>query len=147
MPGTGRMNQEQNNMNELPIVVKIVEHAPESGVLATAEVNIGGLVTVRNVKIKEDDYGLNVVMPRTKMPYTEQYKDSVFFATKEMRDRFDMVVKVTYQQEMGMEQEMEEPAESEVEDMTDEMTEGMEDGMENDNVEENESEMEMNMEM
>lgn len=46
--------------------------------LANADVNVAGIMTIRNVKIKQDDYGLTVTMPRTKMPHTEQYKDSVY---------------------------------------------------------------------
>ena len=43
------------------------------------------MMTIRNVKIKEDDYGLTVTMPRTKVPHAEQYKDSVYFADKSMK--------------------------------------------------------------
>ena len=70
--------------------------------LANADVNVAGIMTIRNVKIKQDDYGLTVTMPRTKMPHTEQ---------------FDMAVETSYQEsvltpvldqdepEEGMEQE------------------------------------------
>lgn len=90
---------------------------PERGVLANADVNVAGIMTIRNVKIKQDDYGLTVTMPRTKMPHTEQYKDSVYFADKSMKQQFDMAVETSYQEsvltpvldqdepEEGMEQE------------------------------------------
>ena len=29
---------------------------------------VAGMMTIRNVKIKQDDYGLTVTMPRTKVP-------------------------------------------------------------------------------
>lgn len=82
-----------------------------------ADVNVAGIMTIRNVKIKQDDYGLTVTMPRTKMPHTEQYKDSVYFADKSMKQQFDMAVETAYQEsvltpvldqdepEEGMEQE------------------------------------------
>ena len=75
------------------------------------------MMTIRNVKIKQDDYGLTVTMPRTKVPHTEQYKDSVYFADKSMKQKFDMAVETAYQEsvqtqtmeqdepEEGMEQE------------------------------------------
>lgn len=37
-------------------------------------------------------------MPRTKMPHTEQYKDSVYFADKSMKQQFDMAVETAYQE-------------------------------------------------
>ena len=61
---------------QVPFEVTITEHNPERGVLATADVKVGNMMTIRNVKIKEDDYGLTVTMPRTKVPHAEQYKDS-----------------------------------------------------------------------
>lgn len=74
-------------------------------------------MTIRNVKIKEDDYGLTVTMPRTKMPHTDEYKDSVFFTDKSLKEQFDQIVQKAYQDsiisqvldvdepEEGMEQE------------------------------------------
>ena len=55
-------------------------------------------ITERNVKIKEDDYGLTVTMPRTKVPHAEQYKDSVYFADKSMKQQFDQAVEKAYQE-------------------------------------------------
>ena len=43
---------------QVPFEVTITEHNPERGVLATADVKVGNMMTIRNVKIKEDDYGL-----------------------------------------------------------------------------------------
>lgn len=56
---------------QTPFEVSIMEHEPERGVLASADVRVAGLMTIRNVKVKQDDYGITVTMPRTKMPHTE----------------------------------------------------------------------------
>ncbi len=87
----------ENMEQQVPFEVTITEHNPERGVLATADVKVGNMMTIRNVKIKEDDYGLTVTMPRTKMPHTEQYKDSVYFADKSMKQQFDKAVEKAYQ--------------------------------------------------
>ena len=76
------------------------DHAaqPREGVcVASADVKIGGFMTIRNVRIKEDDYGLTVSMPRTKMPQTDQYKDSVYFADRSMKEQFDQIILNAYQ--------------------------------------------------
>ena len=110
-------NNTENMEQQVPFEVTITEHNPERGVLANADVKVADIMTIRNVKIKQDDYGLTVTMPRTKMPHTEQYKDSVYFADKSMKQQFDMTVETAYQesiqaqtmeqgeQEEGMEQE------------------------------------------
>ena len=110
-------NNTENMEQQVPFEVTITEHNPERGVLANADVKVAGIMTIRNVKIKQDDYGLTVTMPRTKMPQTEQYKDSVYFADKSMKQQFDMAVETAYQEsvqtqtmeqdelEEGMEQE------------------------------------------
>lgn len=36
-------------------------------------------------------------MPRTKMPQTDQYKDSVFFADRSMKEQFDQIILNAYQ--------------------------------------------------
>ena len=124
MPGTTKQNNTQGNsaassVEQLKMEAVIREHNPERGVLAAADVKIGDIMTICNVKIKEDDYGLTVTMPRTKMPHTEQYKDSVFFADKGLKEQFDQIVQKAYQDsilspilnddepEEGMEQEEE----------------------------------------
>ena len=88
----------ENMEQQVPFQVTITEHNPERGVLANADVKVAGMMTIRNVKIKQDDYGLTVTMPRTKMPHTEQYKDSVYFADKSMKQQFDQAVETAYQE-------------------------------------------------
>lgn len=122
MPRTTNQNRTQetaaeNCMEQLKMEAFIKEQNPERGVLATADVKIGDIMTIRNVKIKEDDYGLTVTMPRTKMPHTDEYKDSVFFTDKSLKEQFDQIVQKAYQDsiisqvldvdepEEGMEQE------------------------------------------
>ena len=83
---------------QVPFEATITEHNPERGVLATADVKVGNMMTIRNVKIKEDDYGLTVTMPRTKVPQAEQYKASVYFADKSMKQQFDQAVEKAYQE-------------------------------------------------
>ena len=91
-------NNTENMEQQVPFKVTITEHDPERGVLANADVNVAGIMTIRNVKIKQDDYGLTVTMPRTKVPHTEQYKDSVYFADKSMKQKFDQAVEKAYQE-------------------------------------------------
>lgn len=97
-----QVTEEQNQTMEqqIPFEVTIKEHNPERGVLANADVKVAGVMTIRNVKIKEDDYGITVTMPRTKMPHTDEYKDSVYFADKSMKQLFDQTVENAYQQSM-----------------------------------------------
>lgn len=107
MPRTSNRNTVQENAAQegaagnsavqLAMEAVIVEHNPERGVLASADVKVGDIMTVRNVRIREDDYGLTVSMPRTKMPHTDQYKDSVFFSDKSLKEQFDQIVQKAYQ--------------------------------------------------
>lgn len=102
MPATTNQNNIQgntagNSMEQLQMEAVIMQHNPERGVLASADVKIGGFMTIRNVRIKEDDYGLTVSMPRTKMPQTDQYKDSVYFADRSMKEQFDQIILNAYQ--------------------------------------------------
>lgn len=102
MPETTNQNNVQENtagssMDQLQMEAVIMQHNPERGVLASADVKIGGFMTIRNVRIKEDDYGLTVSMPRTKMPQTDQYKDSVFFADRSIKEQFDQIILNAYQ--------------------------------------------------
>lgn len=92
-----KTNNTENMEQQVPFEVTITEHNPERGVLANADVKVAGMMTIRNVKIKQDDYGLTVTMPRTKVPHTEQYKDSVYFADKSMKQQFDQEVENAYQ--------------------------------------------------
>ncbi len=102
MPAATNQNNTQgntagNSMEQLQMEAVIMQHNPERGVLASADVKIGGFMTIRNVRIKEDDYGLTVSMPRTKMPQTDQYKDSVYFADRSMKEQFDQIILNAYQ--------------------------------------------------
>ena len=63
-------NNTENMEQQVPFEVTITELNPERGVIANADVKVAGIMTIRNVKIKQDDYGLTVTMPRTKMPHT-----------------------------------------------------------------------------
>lgn len=49
-------NNTENMEQQVPFEVTITEHNPERGVLANADVNVAGIMTIRNVKIKQDDY-------------------------------------------------------------------------------------------
>lgn len=102
MPAATNQNNTQGNtagssMEQLQMEAVIMEHNPERGVLASADVKIGGFMMIRNVRIKEDDYGLTVSMPRTKIPQTDQYKDSVYFADRSMKEQFDQIILNAYQ--------------------------------------------------
>lgn len=55
-------NTAETMEQQVPFEVTITEHNPERGVLATADVKVGNMMTIRNVKIKEDDYGLTVTI-------------------------------------------------------------------------------------
>lgn len=55
-----------NTGADMQMEAAITKTQPEKGVLALADVKIGDFMTIRNVRIKEDDYGLTVAMPKTK---------------------------------------------------------------------------------
>lgn len=55
---------------ELTMRVTIKEGDPERDILATADVDIDGICTLRNVRIKNGDYGPRVTLPMTQMPVT-----------------------------------------------------------------------------
>lgn len=95
MPLNRNQNEEQL-IQGLPLSVEIKMRHPGRGVLATANVKIGEIMTVRNVKIKYDDYGPVVVIPRTKIESTGLYRDSVFFADRQMKENFDTAVLDAY---------------------------------------------------
>ena len=99
MPRTGS-NQTQGNtadQNQPVFTAKIAQWNPERGILATANVQIGDLMTIRNVKIRENDYGYEVVMPKTTMKETAELKDSVFFSSRELKEAFDQAVTKAYE--------------------------------------------------
>lgn len=90
----------------LPITgVEIHTDGRSGEFLATADVELAGICTIRNVKIKEDDYDLTVIMPRTKMADTREYKDACFFESRDLREQFDQAVRVAYEQAMNMQEE------------------------------------------
>ncbi len=85
--------------NRLSFEVNMKDEHPGHGYAATADVKVGGILTIRNVKVKAGDYGeLLVVMPRTRMPHTGELKDSILFDSKETREKFDAAVTVAYDQ-------------------------------------------------
>ena len=49
-----------NTGADMQMEAAITKTQPEKGVLALADVKIGDFMTIRNVRIKEDDYGLTV---------------------------------------------------------------------------------------
>ena len=89
----------------LPVTgVQIHTDGQRGEFLATADVELAGICTIRNVKIKEDDYDLTVVMPRTKMADTREYKDACFFESRSMREQFDQAVRDAYTQVLAMQE-------------------------------------------
>ena len=109
MPVTNTANQEEqmegmqaatNQQNETAMLpemqVQFTQFNPDKDIIATADVKIGNLLTVRNVKVKEDDYGYNVVMPKTQMKEDGKYKDSVYFTDRAVKEQFDEAVRTAY---------------------------------------------------
>lgn len=91
---------------ELTLDIQITDFDPEnSDIVATADVRINNVCTIRNVKIRNDDYGLEVVMPKTKIPDTGRLKDACYFPIREMRTQFDLAVMTAYQQELQQTQD------------------------------------------
>ena len=59
--------QETAGHDTIPVFRSVITNLqPEHGILATAEVRIGGICTIRNVK--ENDYGIEVVMLEPRCP-------------------------------------------------------------------------------
>ena len=86
----------------------------EATITKTQPEKIGDFMTIRNVRIKEDDYGLTVAMPKTKTGANEQYKDAVFFADREIKEKFDQTVQKAYETFMHQQTDLdEEPEEAE----------------------------------
>ncbi len=114
---TEERNVESTTQEEmLPITrIEIHEQYGSKGILAVADVELGGLCTIRNAKIKEDDYGLTVVMPRTKISESGEYKDACFFASRSLREQFDQAVLTAYEQAIHMGEEQISEQESEME--------------------------------
>ena len=98
--------QEAAQPEVLPVTgVTIHTDSRRGEFLATADVELAGICTIRNVKIKEDDYDLTVVMPRTKMADTREYKDACFFESRGLREQFDQAVREAYTQTLAMQEE------------------------------------------
>lgn len=89
--------------NQLQLTVRIKDGIPGEDIVATADVELGNICTIRNVKLKQDDYGLKVVMPKTKMPQTNRFKDACYFHSPEVRAQFDNTVLLAYQQTLRQE--------------------------------------------
>ena len=99
---------------DMQMEATITKTQPEKGVLALADVKIGDFMTIRNVRIKEDDYGLTVAMPKTKAGANEQYRDAVFFADRGTKEKFDQTVQKAYETFMHQQTDLdEEPEEAE----------------------------------
>ncbi|MCD7991294.1 MAG: SpoVG family protein [Clostridia bacterium] len=110
--------EEAVERNAMPLFQPIITNVqPETGILATADVRLGDICTVRNVKIKENDYGKEVVMPRTKVSYNGAYKDACFFKSRELREQFDQSVLRAYEQLMDLEYGMEDDMDMELEEV------------------------------
>lgn len=90
---------------QLGLTVHIKGGDPSEDIVATADVDLGNICTIRNVKIKEDDYGLKVVMPRTKLPETGRFKDACYFHSVDARVQFDRAVLQSYEQSQALQQE------------------------------------------
>mgnify|MGYP002596792301 FL=1 len=97
-----------NTGADMQMEAAITKTQPEKGVLALADVKIGDFMTIRNVRIKEDDYGLTVAMPKTKAGANEQYKDTVFFADRGIKERFDQTVQKAYETFMHQQTDLDE---------------------------------------
>lgn len=89
---------------ELTMRVTIKEGDPERDILATADVDIDGICTLRNVRIKNGDYGPRVTLPMTQMPVTGRWRDVAYFPSQEIRVQFDNVVMGAYRQALDMTQ-------------------------------------------
>lgn len=97
MEGIQTAADQQNGTAILPeMQVQFTQFNPDKDIIATADVKIGNFLTVRNVKVKEDDYGYNVVMPKTQMKEDGKYKDSVYFSDRAVKEQFDEAVRTAY---------------------------------------------------
>lgn len=94
----------QEEPAEQAVTMRVRIHAgdPAEDILATADVQVGGVGTIRNVKIKADDYGTTVVMPRTRMVESGRFKDAFYFESRELRQQFNAAVLDAYQQTMTL---------------------------------------------
>ena len=124
MEGMQTATDQQNGTAMLPeMQVQFTQFNPDKDIIAIADVKIGNLLTVRNVKVKEDDYGYNVVMPKTQMKEDGKYKDSVYFTDRAVKEQFDEAVRAAYKDTV-LAIEMDEAAQDEAQ--GEEATEDME---------------------
>lgn len=104
----GYTSQQTEPDQELPALSTCVQiHCDQQDydIAATADVRINHVCTIRNVKIRNGDYGLEVVMPKTKIPDAGRLKDACYFPNREMRAQFDHAVMTAYQQELQQAQD------------------------------------------
>lgn len=72
----------------------------ENDLLATADVEVEGFGTFRNVRIKNGDYEPEVVLPKTRLPITGRWQEIFRFPSREMREQFNATVLDAYHQEL-----------------------------------------------
>lgn len=91
MPATTNQNNTQgntagNSMEQLQMEAVIMQHNPERGVLASADVKIGGFMTIRNVRIKGEEMAGTTEKKKISMiPAKPQYDRSVKPAEKRLK--------------------------------------------------------------
>lgn len=85
-----------------PLTMKAIIKAGdmENDLLATADVEVEGFGTFRNVRIKNGDYEPEVVLPKTRLPITGRWQEIFRFPSREMREQFNATVLDTYHQEL-----------------------------------------------
>lgn len=72
----------------------------ENDLLATADVEVEGFGTFRNVRIKNGDYEPEVILPKTRLPITGRWQEIFRFPSREMREQFNATVLDAYHQEL-----------------------------------------------
>ena len=82
----------------------------ENDLLATADVEVEGFGTFRNVRIKNGDYEPEVILPKTRLPVTGRWQEIFRFPSREMREQFNATVLDAYHQELEMQQSVEQQA-------------------------------------
>lgn len=132
----GTQNNVQENQNRADLLmglheIQVSDIRPTLSrreVLATATVKVGELLSVRNVKIKADDYGYQVVMPRIKPFGSEEYKDALYFANRELKEKFDQSVVAAYEAFISLSHDEEEVTGMDEEDFSDDIEETLQTG-------------------
>ena len=80
----------------------IKEGDMDNDLLATADVEVEGFGTFRNVRIKNGDYEPEVILPKTRLPVTGRWQEIFRFPSREMREQFNAAVLDAYHQELEM---------------------------------------------